>query len=623
MTEQKVKKRGWVKNAAIIFLAVMLVLTFFSNTIMNHSLPEVAAQYVQSGAINAKIRGTGPVTAMESYEVKSAQTREVLSVPVQVGDTVKVGDTLILFSDAESTQLKEAEAALDALVLTYQKGLLNANSVDYAKENRDIKLAQQALDKAKADRDANAYSASDYASAKANVNRAKNEITIQQAKVDSLQNQLGGMTQPGDNSSTYAQIQKKQAEITAAQKDINTAKLAFSVPYKQLEDYAKDWKTVAKDTVNDVSFYISALGEYFAKQVEAKTPPATIALPFASTIAAPSLADATSMADAYSTINAYNVKIASLNSDILALQGQVTGGDWNYNTVKNQLAEAKAQLVALQTVQTNFEAFLKDLEEKKTKFDTAVTAVETNQVKLEDMMFALAEKQKTDGKTAASSNLDLAAQRKQINDKKEDLAKLQKGGEGSSVVSKVNGKISTISVSAGKTTTADTALMIIEVPDMGYGVSFSVTTEQSKKVAIGDAAEISNFYSNEALTATLIGIKSDPKNPGTNKILNFKLQGEVESGISLSLSIGERGGSYDTIVPNSAIRSDNNGKFVLAVIAKNSPLGNRFIAQRIDVKVITSDDVNTAVSGGLSSSDMVITTSTKPVEPGTQVRLPD
>lgn len=28
MTEQKVKNRGWVKNVAIIFLAVMLVLTF-------------------------------------------------------------------------------------------------------------------------------------------------------------------------------------------------------------------------------------------------------------------------------------------------------------------------------------------------------------------------------------------------------------------------------------------------------------------------------------------------------------------------------------------------------------------------------------------------------------------
>ena len=53
-----VSKRAWVKNAAIIFLAVMLVLTFFSNTIMNHALPEVAAQYAQSGTITSKVRAT-------------------------------------------------------------------------------------------------------------------------------------------------------------------------------------------------------------------------------------------------------------------------------------------------------------------------------------------------------------------------------------------------------------------------------------------------------------------------------------------------------------------------------------------------------------------------------------
>ncbi|NLH00737.1 MAG: RND transporter, partial [Clostridiales bacterium] len=103
----------------------------------------------------------------------------------------------------------------------------------------------------------------------------------------------------------------------------------------------------------------------------------------------------------------------------------------------------------------------------------------------------------------------------------------------------------------------------------------------------------------------------------------FKLQGDVESGTQLSIAIGERGGSYETIVPNSAVRSDNNGSFVLAVVAKNGPLGNRYIAQRIDVKVLASDDVNTAVSGGLTTSDFVITTSTKPIEPGMQVRLPD
>ena len=61
MNEKAGKRRDWVKNAAIVFLTIMLILTFFSNTIMNYSLPEVAIQYIQSGTITSKVRGTGTV----------------------------------------------------------------------------------------------------------------------------------------------------------------------------------------------------------------------------------------------------------------------------------------------------------------------------------------------------------------------------------------------------------------------------------------------------------------------------------------------------------------------------------------------------------------------------------
>ena len=45
MGEKKIN-REWVKTFAIIFLAVLLVLTFFSNTIMNMTLPEVSTEYI-------------------------------------------------------------------------------------------------------------------------------------------------------------------------------------------------------------------------------------------------------------------------------------------------------------------------------------------------------------------------------------------------------------------------------------------------------------------------------------------------------------------------------------------------------------------------------------------------
>jgi len=88
------KKRGWVKNVAIVFLTIMLLLTFFSNTIMNRSLPQVAVQYAQSGTIETQIRGSGTVKANESYEVSIDQTREIKTVAVRSGDEVRTGDVL-------------------------------------------------------------------------------------------------------------------------------------------------------------------------------------------------------------------------------------------------------------------------------------------------------------------------------------------------------------------------------------------------------------------------------------------------------------------------------------------------------------------------------------------------
>ena len=76
--ENSVRKREWVKTAAIIFLAVLLVLTFFSKTIMNASLPEVAAQQAASGDTAAL----------------SGMLRQVLSTPEGAALVQRLEDSL-------------------------------------------------------------------------------------------------------------------------------------------------------------------------------------------------------------------------------------------------------------------------------------------------------------------------------------------------------------------------------------------------------------------------------------------------------------------------------------------------------------------------------------------------
>ena len=109
---KKASRKDRVKNIAIVFLAVLLVFTFFSNTIMNRSLPEVSGQYAGSGTISTSIRGTGTVTANMAYSVQIENTRQIRAVYVKSGDTVEAGQVLFALEDADSQELKDARQAL-------------------------------------------------------------------------------------------------------------------------------------------------------------------------------------------------------------------------------------------------------------------------------------------------------------------------------------------------------------------------------------------------------------------------------------------------------------------------------------------------------------------------------
>jgi hypothetical protein len=127
MNEQIGKKRDWIKNAAIVFLLIMLLLTFFSNTIMNYSLPEVSAQYMSSGTIQAKVRGSGTVQAGDPYIVSAESSRKVAGVGVRNGDHVEKGDVLYLLQEGDSAELKAAQKQLDQMLDAYRQSALNAD----------------------------------------------------------------------------------------------------------------------------------------------------------------------------------------------------------------------------------------------------------------------------------------------------------------------------------------------------------------------------------------------------------------------------------------------------------------------------------------------------------------
>ena len=265
-------------------------------------------------------------------------------------------------------------------------------------------------------------------------------------------------------------------------------------------------------------------------------------------------------------------------------------------------------------------AELDALLEKKTAYTTARDKVRSCERALEDLLIS----QQDLNRSAALNSLELQDLNDQIERAQQKADELAEGAAGNEITADVGGIIGSISITAGNTTVPKTAMATIEVPDMGYLVSFSVTADQARRVHTGDPASAANVYWGSQIEATLTGIRTDPKDPQNSKIVTFEVKGDVTPGSSLTLTVGQRGAEYDYIVPRSAVRPDStNGDYVLVITAKNSPLGDRYIATRVPVEVLARDDLNAAVNGALEQGDFVITTSSAPIDNGKRVRLAD
>lgn len=691
------KRREWVKNAAIIFLSIMLVLTFFSNTIMNYSLPEVATEYVQSGTITAKVRGTGNITASDPYNVSIEESRVISSVAVKVGDEVKKGDVLFYLEDEESTELLEAEKELNTLILAYQVAVItesmkvgtvssieNDNTLTLTQKQQKLQNAIAAVDMAQAEYDsatlqvasankevgyignqvvdtsseksavsnaqkeannaaqavanaqANAAKAiEDVTIAKNNVTVKEEELTLANAEIESMQ------TLKNEVSSYSTTLQNKQSAVDAASTALANAESTLNnaqSDLQRLKDALNQWQNDNPNPANPEDEW---------KQIEAVQKQEEKVNQISSEHANAKAAFDTAKQDYDSYVSAYpslqeqynnmggDAKLNQLIANAAMKENELEQAKQAVINAENQVAEANKEVANKQNEQSNKTSAVTNaqqaLTDKENSNDNTVAkANASNQLleaqdRQEKAQTALdkAKEDMAEIQKELLAEINLESQNEAIELQMEKIEKLKEKSIGATIDAPVDGVVISLDKASGEKTEPQATLAVVQVAGKGFTLSFSATTEQAKKLSVGDMAELQNAWYYDDVKATLASIKPDPDDPAQKKLLTFNVEGDVQAGQSLSLSVGQRSSEYELVVPNSAIREDNNGKFILIVESKSSPLGNRYIATRVDVEVLASDDTHTAISAGLYGYEYVITTATKPVEAGKQVRLTD
>ena len=570
MTDRKDK----IKNITIIFLLVMLILTFFSNTIMNYSLVEVSTQQVTSGQITSKVRGSGSVEASESYSVTIEETRKIATVNVKKDAEVATGDLLFTLEDTDSDELDAAKKSLNEAQAAYESAVLTAGITVAERQSIEAGKGSSLTQKQ-----------NEIAAANQRVKDAQAAVDAAQASVDKIKAQIDA-------------VSNSTADTTAEEKAVLDA--------EKKNSEAQDSLTSAESAYTPVkSAYDTALSEYNDAVIAFNAAKATYEKDTSD------LNNKKAMDAAEIAMKSANEKLKNCKGNLDKVQGPYDSAKSAATDSKNALSNANYNLSVKKLTGTNtaeannLQAQLNTATAALTDANSALTNATNDQKKVTDKI---------------SGEVTIASAYKTMTDLQEEVAKLQAKSIGTEITSPISGTVTDIAVTAGTTVNANDVMMTIQPENKAYVLQFSVTENQAKKVRVGDTAEIlNNWYGND-VSAVVSAIRKDPQNR-SNSMIICEMKGDVSVGDSYTLSIGEQSSNYDTIVPTSAIREDSNGKFILIIESKSTPLGNRYYARRVDVDVITSDDTKSAVTGALEGYEYVITTTTKPIKENEQVRL--
>lgn len=780
MSNNSAKRREWIKNAAIVFLTILLLLTFFSNTILNYSLPEVSAQYAQYGSLSTAVKASGTIKANASYNVvyeadvvkdsdDLAQSRKVVSVFVKEGDYIEKDAVIMELKGGTSDTLASVQSQYDQKKQEYdiamlqwksdsltsssaltdaQKALTNAqetlaklqknytdllagvdtstilesqienlqNEIDNIEEYKteiSTKIAEceSIIGQYQSDISKDIYSdlttaeklriaKDDYETLKKSYDKLKSDVDFYKERYDKLTNATTDLSEANTLTKTLKEYEKKldtaEADLDSLNKDIDIAKNALIKAQFELKDYQNgysdalkkytvlqdEYETAKRNLYNadktdenyaeleqackDAKAALDALqpvidgssakelevgnaqnsyDELIAKRKdcynlideleknisETKTKLNVIGMPEVD-----DLADYTIKYD----IEAAKKDYDKASADLQDIEAKYTEAKTKYETLsKSSTAEGKVEEYT--TLKATYNEQLKDLEKTKTSKEKEIEKLkkdldDNNAITPEDLEAKIKEaretvstSQVTVDKQKISNEIQSTQTNTTLENAKKELDKLQSkieafatAPENTQVKAPIAGRIVSVTKVPGESVTSGETVASIEIADKGYICEISMASDQARRIQVGSPCTVVNSWWYTNIEASVTNIRSDAQSQGKNRIITISVTGDVYEGQQVTFSIGDKSQSYDCVLPNSAIREDKEGKFVLVVDQKKVPLGTRYTARRVEIKVLASDDTQSAVSG-LMGNEFVITNATSPISDKQQVRLPE
>ncbi len=566
------KNRSWVVRAIISFVAILALLTFFSNTIMNATIPKVMAQNAVKGNLSFTNSATGIIEADNKTDVKSVNGREVDQILVRNYVTVEEGDVILTLKPAEDlsqldslrSQLADAQATAEAAALAPD------NSGDYSTQEAAIAAAQDDLNDANAALAAANGRDSSIASAQDTINYYNSIIPGLQATVDA----------------EAATVADYNDQITAAQNEQNNTVIELDLLG------ADPVPTPAPEPAETAA---TAEGETAAE-----------------TTAAPVDPTAARISELQAQYAEQQANIDNLTSLRDAAQGRLDSASSELGAAESALSTAQGDLAAAQQLPSVADA---------------QTAVNNAQRTLNQANTALSDARAQDASSAVTNARTAERNQETIDQLEEQIAKLEESLTCTEIKAPCDGMVYGLSLSSGSVMQENVVIFTIIPNNATYSVKFTFKTSVASNFQQGMELTVNDAYVDQCRITNIYPDEADPREKRIVVCAVSSLN-DIYPGTQLTVTADRSNASYDHVVPSSAVIHDNSGDYVYVVIESSSPLGDKYVVKRVDVTVEEEDGSLSAISPKDSSSKvleqgMVVTRSEKPLHNGDRVRLED
>lgn len=302
----------------------------------------------------------------------------------------------------------------------------------------------------------------------------------------------------------------------------------------------------------------------------------------------------------------------------------VTNMENAYNSAVNDVANYKNQISDKGTQIDNLTTSKTEKEELLTEYKALPTVSEAER-KVNDAQHTLdvANKTLSDAKINAGIKSDqdqdaVDENLKKKEDLEEQIQKLEDFYAVTTIEAPISGVLISSNVSRGSKVMDKEVMFVIADMDSGFYIDCTVTKKNAEGMAVG-----SEVKADGCERATVEAIRPDPTDPTGSSIVRIDVEGGymMPGSTVINCTISTSNRYYDNVVPKGAVQEDTDGNFIYVLVTKNSPLGERYIARKVSVKVISEDATSCAIEAqGINGAYCIVRTE-KPIENGEQVRL--